>query len=140
MRIRRRFFDAQDEQESVHIDMVPMIDTIFLILTVLLYGMLNMTVHRGIKVHLPGAVASEKERADRLTFTITDAGVIYMNKERIEKNDLPGRLQTYRSSFPAAEEVYLYVDRAARYDAVIAVMDACRQEGLVKISLETANP
>ncbi|MBI4178353.1 biopolymer transporter ExbD [bacterium] len=140
MRIRRRFFDAQSEQESVHIDMVPMIDTIFLILTVLLYGMLNMTVHRGIKVHLPGAVAADPDRADRLTLTITESGEIFMNKERVSKNELPGRLQSHRASFPAAREVYLFVDRAARYDTVIAVMDACRQAGLAKISLETASP
>ena len=140
MRIRRRFFDAHDEQESVHIDMVPMIDTIFLILTVLIYGMLNMTVHRGIKVQLPGAMASEKERGDLLTFTITADGVIYMNKERVEKIDLRGRVAAYRSLFPSTDEVYLSADQAADYGNVIAVMDACRIAGLAKISLETANP
>lgn len=140
MRIRRRFFDAQSEQEEIHIDMVPMIDTIFLILTVLLYGMLNMTVHRGIKVQLPGTIASEKERADLLTFTITAEGDIYMNKERVEKSDLPTHVAAYRSSFPSTDEVYLNADRAADYGHVIAVMDACRLAGLSKISLETATP
>lgn len=140
MRIRRRFFDAQSEQEEIRIDMVPMIDTIFLILTVLLYGMLNMTVHRGIKVRLPGAIASEKERADLLTFTITAEGDIYMNKERVEKSDLPTRVAAHRSSFPSTDEVYLNADRAADYGYVIAVMDACRRAGLAKISLETATP
>lgn len=137
MKIRRRFFGEHLDSPAAKIDMVPMIDTIFLILTVLLYGMLSMTVHRGIRVHLPEAVASQKEQKDLLTFSITSDGKIYMNKEQILKDDLADRVAAYRQAHPGAEEVYVDADRTAEYGLVISVLDACRQAGLSKIALET---
>ncbi|MBI4177847.1 biopolymer transporter ExbD [bacterium] len=137
MKIRRRFFGAHLEAREARIDMIPMIDTIFLILTVLIYSMLTMTVHRGIKVELPQALTSIKEKKDLLTFTVTSAGEIYMNRVRVDKNDLLRRITAYRSAEPNTEEVYVDADRAADYGIVIEVLDACRTAGLVRISLET---
>lgn len=138
MRIRRRFFGAHLDRDQARIDMVPMIDTIFLILTVLIYGMLNMTVHRGIRVELPEAVAAQKEQKDLLTFTVTADGAIYMNKESIPRPDLHRRVSAYRSAHADDQEVYVNADRSADYGIVVEILDACRAAGLTKIALETA--
>lgn len=137
MKIRRRFLNQNLDQQPARIDMVPMIDTIFLILTVLIYGMLSMTVHRGIRVELPQAVSAQKEQKDLLTLTVTPAGDLYINMERVARPDLHRRVSAYRAAHPETEEVYVNADRAADYGIVVEILDACRAAGLTKIALET---
>jgi biopolymer transport protein ExbD len=52
MRIRREF------TRRPRIEMIPLIDVVFLLLVFFIYSMLSMTIHRGLPVNLPTASTS----------------------------------------------------------------------------------
>lgn len=45
--------DSGYEERKARIEMVPLIDCMFLLLVFFMYAMVTMTVHRGIRVNLP---------------------------------------------------------------------------------------
>jgi len=49
--------------KSVRIEMLPLIDIVFLLLVVFIYAMLSMAVHRGLPVLLPSSSTSEIEKS-----------------------------------------------------------------------------
>ncbi|MEE9566422.1 MAG: biopolymer transporter ExbD, partial [Desulfobacteria bacterium] len=53
------------ERKSARIELIPLVDIIFLLLVFFIYSMLSMAVYRGIPVMLPQAetVESAKEQA-----------------------------------------------------------------------------
>ena len=52
------------------IEMIPLIDIVFLLLVVFIYAMLSMAVHRGLPVALPASSAAEIEKSLVLSVTI----------------------------------------------------------------------
>jgi biopolymer transport protein ExbD len=62
------------EERKARIEMVPLIDCMFLLLVFFMYAMVSMTVHRGIRVNLPkGAGATQKTTPVLLTIAPDNA-------------------------------------------------------------------
>ena len=59
---------------GARIEMIPLIDIIFLLLVVVIYAMLSMTVHKGIRVELPRAATAEVDKKDHFSVSIADKG------------------------------------------------------------------
>ena len=49
---------ALPERRKGRIEMIPLIDIVFLLLVVFIYAMLSMAVHRGLPVVLPSSAAA----------------------------------------------------------------------------------
>ena len=48
--------------QKSRIEMLPLIDVVFLLLVVFIYTMLSMAVHHGLAVHLPSSSVAEIEK------------------------------------------------------------------------------
>ena len=59
------------------IELLPLIDLIFLLLAAFIYATQSMTVHRALPVELPGAATGRVERREYVTVTVTRAGAIW---------------------------------------------------------------
>ncbi len=57
-------------RKGPRIEMIPLIDVVFLILVFMIYAMLSMVIHRGFKVELPHASTSEIDRKDYVSITV----------------------------------------------------------------------
>jgi biopolymer transport protein ExbD len=53
------------EERKARIEMVPLIDCMFLLLVFFMYAMVSMTVHRGIRVNLPKGAGAKRRRRRR---------------------------------------------------------------------------
>ncbi|MGE5310719.1 MAG: ExbD/TolR family protein, partial [Nitrospirota bacterium] len=53
------------------IEMVPLIDCMFLLLVFFIYSMLSMVLHRGIKIDLPEARTAPVHKEDYLSISVT---------------------------------------------------------------------
>ncbi|MFN2368934.1 MAG: ExbD/TolR family protein [Desulfurivibrionaceae bacterium] len=64
-------------KRKARIEMLPLIDIVFLLLVFFIYAMLSMAVHRGLAVDLPvsAAAAPEKELILSVTVKYSEAGV-----------------------------------------------------------------
>ena len=69
------------EERKVRIEMLPLIDIVFLLLVVFIYTMLSMAVHNGLPVSLPSSSIAEPEQNFILAVTIKENHDIFVNKK-----------------------------------------------------------
>jgi biopolymer transport protein ExbD len=130
MRIRREF------SKKPRIEMIPLIDVVFLLLVFFIYSMLSMTVHRGLPVNLPTASTSTVDRETFITITLQRDGRLFVEDREVDTRTLPAFLIEQRKKNPKAQ-VYLRADREVSYQRAVEVMDLVRSAGIHKLALET---
>jgi len=118
------------------IEILPLIDIVFLLLVFFIYAMLSMAVHRGVSVSLPTSSSAGIERELLLSVTIKDSGEIVLDKNRIPLKDL-ARLLRVRAKKEASPGVLLFADKRVSCQLLVRVLDQIRMAGLSRISLQT---
>jgi len=122
-------------RKKARIEMLPLIDIVFLLLVFFIYAMLSMAVHRGLPVELPFSATAEIDKKLILSITMKADQTIYVDKERVDLADLT---QVLRSKTDQTREsgVLIFADRALQYQMIYNVLDKIRQAGLSRISLQ----
>lgn len=118
------------------IEILPLIDIVFLLLVFFIYAMLSMAVHRGVSVNLPTSSSAKIERELLLSVTIKDNGDILLDNNRIPLKDL-ARLLKLRAKEKDSPGVLLFADKRVSCQFLLHVLDQIRMAGLSKISLQT---
>ena len=65
------------------IEMLPLIDIVFLLLIFFIYAMLSMAVHRSLPVSLPVSSSAAVNTEQNLTVTVRQNGEIYLDKRKV---------------------------------------------------------
>ncbi|SPD71739.1 Biopolymer transport protein ExbD/TolR family [uncultured Desulfobacterium sp.] len=117
------------------IEMIPLIDIVFLIMVTFIYSTLSMAVHRGLSVFLPTSSVVEVEKQLILSVTITGDKKLYVDKEPIELDRLTQTLSA-KIQGQANPGVLLFADNAITYQDLFKVLDHIRMAGLSRISLQ----
>jgi len=130
MRIKREF------ARRPRIEMIPLIDVVFLLLVFFIYSMLSMTVHRGLPVHLPTASTSTVDRETFITITVQRDGRLFVEDRAVDTHTLSSLLMKEKKKDPDIQ-VYLRADRDVSYQRAVEVMDLVRSAGIHKLALET---
>lgn len=126
--------------EEVQIQIIPLIDVIFCILTFFLLAALQFTRQQAINVDLPKAnTSTTPQTQQRLIVTIDPVGQIYVEQQPINLDQLTGTLQSYFRANPNALMV-LNASRTSSYDDVVQVLDTMRQVGGDRVALATLPP
>ncbi|MEH2012013.1 ExbD/TolR family protein [Nostoc sp.] len=124
--------------EEVQIQIIPLIDVVFCILTFFLLAALQFTRQQAINVDLPKASASSvsgiTSQSGSLIVTIDAVGNTYIEKQLVKREDLGARLKQYLQANPNAV-VVLNASRTATYNDVIETLDLLRQVGGDRVSL-----
>ncbi len=130
MKVSRRY------TTKARIEMIPLIDVIFLLLVTFIFFTMSMTIHRGLPVQLPSASTAVVEKKGFVEITIRQDGKIFMDKQNVTLKDLQIRLTALHRESPRTK-VLISGDKKASYDTIISVMDAVKQSGISGLSLET---
>ena len=117
------------------IEMLPLIDIVFLLLVFFIYAMLSMAVHRGLPVHLPSSSMVKVDKDLILSVSIRSDGTVYLDKERVPLKDLEGSLRK-RTVNRRDSGILLFADRNLPYQKLFRVLDQIRKAGLTRISLQ----
>jgi len=120
----------------VRLEMIPLMDCVFLLLVYFIYAVVSLTRHQVIELELPSSSTSVMEREGYLALGITGEGRILWEQREVSLEELPALLQSQRERAPQLR-VYLFADRKTHYEDLIAVLDVLRQEGMANIWLET---
>ncbi len=123
-------------QKKVRIEMLPLIDIVFLVLVFFIYAMLSMAVHRGLPVVLPISSTSPIDKRLVLSVTVKADGTIFLDKERVALQDLSVVLKN-RAYGHKETGVLLFGDRNLSYQQLFHVLDQIRIAGLQRISLQS---
>jgi len=117
------------------IEMLPLIDIVFLLLVFFIYAMLSMAVHRGLPVVLPTSSTAKIDKHLIVSVTVEEDGTIYLDKEKMSLEDLERALRQ-RAMQRKETGVLLFADRNLPYQTLFRVLDQIRIAGLNRISLQ----
>lgn len=121
---------------SPRIEMVPLLDTFFLLLAFFISSVLTLERVRGLPVELPRAAGARLPKDDRLLVTVGAAGAIQLEAEPVTLEVLRLRLAGGGRG-GAAPRVGLRADRATPYEWLVQVLAAIREAGVSQVSLLT---
>jgi biopolymer transport protein ExbD len=121
--------------KKARIEMLPLIDIVFLLLVFFIYAMLSMAVHRGLPVELPLSTTAEIDKKLILSVTVKADEAIYVDKERVALADLTQVLQSKAGGI-REPGVLVFADRALPYQMIYNILDKIRKAGLSRISLQ----
>lgn len=113
---------------KVLIDISPLIDVVFILL---LFFAVSTTFKEetGLQLTLPSSSSKiSKIKQKNVVIYITADGAYYMDKKKIEDDDLKGSIKK-GLEVSEKKEVIIKADKKASYDRVYRAMDAARQAG-----------
>ena len=120
--------------------MMSLMDVMFLVLVFFIYSIFDMTMHRGVKVDLPGAKGVE-ERGDRIVVTILPDDSLQLDGVPLSRGALIDRVSAILASSAGAEErpaVIVSGDRAASLGTGISLLAELKALGLERVSFQVS--
>ena len=122
-------------RKKPRIEMLPLIDIVFLLLVFFIYAMLSMAVHKALPVALPQSSTAKIDKKQILSITIQASGNIYLDKHKISLDSLNKHLKDIHSKDGIAG-VSIFADKTVSYQDLFRVMDQVRLAGITRISLQ----
>ncbi|WP_088240906.1 ExbD/TolR family protein [Calothrix rhizosoleniae] len=133
--------NLQNSVEGVQIQVLPLIDVVFCILTFFLLAALQFTRQQAINIDLPKAktgtsaqVNLEPNKRNILPVSIDAIGQTFVEKEPVNKEKLANKLKQYLEQNPQGVLV-LNASRSATYNDVIETLDILREVGGGRVAL-----
>jgi len=131
--VRRRVRLRSRESSEARIELVPLIDVVFLLLTFFIYAMVQMVWAQLLPVQLPTVAAGDvAEPVRAIAVTVDSDGSIFVNQQPVPIESLLARVQELRSEMPGAQ-VYLAADAEGESDRLpvfIDLIDRLRGSGI----------
>ncbi len=121
--------------KNPRIEMLPLIDVVFLLLVFFIYAMLSMAVHRGLPLALPSSSTAKIDKKLVLSVSIESEGTIYIDKHQVALEDLAKTLKV-RAGHEMDPGVLLFADRNISYQKLFKVLDQIQTAGIHRISLQ----
>jgi biopolymer transport protein ExbD len=121
--------------KKARIEMLPLIDIVFLLLVFFIYAMLSMAVHRGLPVVLPSSATAAISRKPALSVTVKAGGSIYVDKTRVSMSQLKAMLQE-KTAGDKDPGVLLFAEKTLSYQKLFQILDQIRLANIHRISLQ----
>ena len=123
------------EGRKARIEMLPLIDIVFLLLVFFIYAMLSMAVHRSLPVVLPSSSRADVSNYPAFTVTVKEEGTIYLEKKEVPMDSLADALKR-KVGKEGEPGVFLFADKNLKYQKLFRVLDQVRAAGINRISLQ----
>lgn len=132
-------FLPEEPEEEFELNIVPMIDVIFAILTFFIISSLFLTRSESLPVNLPKAASAEVQQRSRITVTVEESGAIALNRKALPLENLQ---ESVRELIEETEEsvVVINADEAVSHGQVIEVMDELRVIEGATLGIATKQP
>ncbi|KPQ35189.1 MAG: ExbD/TolR family protein [Phormidium sp.] len=121
-------------QDNAHIEILPLMDVIFCILTFFILGAVGLSRQQAIEQSLPQASTGEQQMREMFRVSIDPIGRIYVDRDPVTMDELPARLLAYQNENPEGL-VVVFGHPMAQYDNVLQVLDLLRSIGGDRVSL-----
>ena len=123
-------------KREARVELVSLMDVMFLVLVFFVYSIFDMAVHRGLKVDLPTATGV-LEKGERVVVTIDAQDALQLNGRPLPQDDLVEevkRLVSLRKETP----VLVSGDRKASLGAGIELLARLKAAGVEKASFQVS--
>lgn len=123
------------EGRSARIEMVPLMDVVFLLLVFFIYAMFTMTVQRGVRVDLPQA-AGRPAPDGVLTITLARDGAYQLDGRSLSRDDL--LLEVVDRHRTANQPVLISADRQVPLGTGVELLAHLRQAGVEAVTFQVS--
>ena len=126
--------DPRDRRYLAEINVVPLVDVVLVLL--IIFMITAPLLYRGIDISLPNSATNSIQATERMVVTVQKDGNIYLDKERVQPDNLAAAFGAARARTPEVS-VYLRADQNVPYGLVVTVMDAIKQAGITRLGMVT---
>ena len=123
------------KRKSARVELIPLIDIIFLLLVFFIYSMLSMAVYRGIPVVLPNAETVENAKEQAVFITVDKQGHVFVDTELIAGDELLRRLKREQEASPQKMAI-ISGHGDSPYKVFVDALDKVRLSGFKNLSIE----
>ena len=124
------------EEDNSQINILPMIDIIFVILSFFIVSSLYLVKLETIPVNLPSAETSNQEKDSLIVVTLNIENNVFIDENFIDastlENEIRLKLKTSKN-----KKVILRADKGLKYGKVISILDVLRKIENIKIGVST---
>ena len=128
------FFDLEEKIPQINI--LPMIDIIFVILSFFIISSLYLVRLETIPVNLPNAVNSNQEKKSVIVITLDLEDRIFIDEKLLDisllENEILSKIKKTKNS-----KVIIRADKDIKYGKVISILDILRKLDGLKIGVST---
>lgn len=126
----------EDSESPIELNIVPMLDVVFAILTFFIMSTLFLTRSEGLPVNLPKAATSSSQQQTKIAVTVKPDGQLALNKQAVQIDQLETGV---RSLVQANQQtvVVIHADEKVDHGQVVSVMDQIRKVNGVKMAIAT---
>ena len=117
------------------INILPMIDVIFAILTFFIISSLSLVKLETIPLNLPSASTSSISKDEIINVSISNGKKIFLNKEEVSLEKLNQKLKVINSE--KMKKVVISGDKEVAYGVIVEVLDELRKVNNLKIAIST---
>ena len=121
-------------KREARVEMVSLMDVMFLVLVFFVYSVFNMAVHHGLKVDLPGAPGT-LEKGERVVVTIDAQDALQLNGRPMQQDDLVDEVKRLVSDHKDTP-VLIAGDRKASLGVSIELLSRLKAAGVEKASFQ----
>lgn len=127
----------ESSSEDVRIEVVPLIDVIFCILTFFILAAMGLSRQQAISVDLPKAGTGTPQGREILAIALNESGQVFVDQQPVTTKDLfLQKLRDYNKNKPTGI-MALYAPTNATYSQVVQVLDLMREVGGDRVALAT---
>ena len=130
------FLQEKDELKT-EINILPMIDVIFAILSFFIVSSLFLTKVETIPINLPNSTTAKSEDKKSINLSIDSNSRIFLNKNLVQLSNLKNEI--IKLNLEKNSLIIIRGDKNVNYGKIVEVMDIIRGLNNIKIAIST-NP
>ena len=131
----------QRSRKQPRVEILPLIDVVFLLLIFFIYAMLSMAVHRGLDLDLPESNSAEISQVETISISVTKNNgelselLVLVNEKRVGLSVLGEYLQNMDVNEDESQ-AQVFADATISYQELFLVLDQVKAGGIHSISLQ----
>lgn len=123
-------------RRGADIEMVPLIDTFFLLLAFFISSVLSMSVLKGLPLELPATRQAQRlTPEDLIVVTVANDGQVQLDGTAVTLKEIEARLQA--TANPSTLRVAVRADRTVPTGRLVEVLGTVRGAGVHRVGLVT---
>lgn len=126
----------QPNSHKVEINLVPLLDSIFILIFFFMFALTTMVKRQGLPLSLPLASAGDSLKNKSQTLSVTRQGQYFWGERLVSENELYAQMTSFKKSSPN-KSLIIQGSQKAELQKVIKILDKAKNLGITKVTLET---
>ncbi len=128
-------FDDLEQERGARVEMIPLMDVVFLLLVFFIYSFLSMSVQKGVKVNLPQS-GGDLQKGEAIQLVMTAGKGLFFEEQPVTLAEAAARIaERHRER---ARPVLIRADREAPLGPAIELMSDLRKAGVDRVAYQVS--